>query len=65
MINFLNKVPIIEFMELDMDFLGCKTQYQALWEVGTQISAQEYQEAWKEATKGDFDIRLQGRRVGS
>lgn len=63
MINFLNEAPIIETIELDLDSLNCKTQYNALWEVGTQITAEEYRQAWKRATQGYFEVYLQGRRV--
>lgn len=63
LINFLNPIPSIHFMELDLDFIGCKSQYDSLWEVGTEISDQEYGEAWKRATKSEFEIYLQGKQV--
>lgn len=63
MLNFLNEIPIIETIELDLDLLDCKTQYDALWEVGTQITAEEYQQAWQRATRNHFEVYQQGRRV--
>lgn len=62
-LNFLGEVPIIDFRTLDMEDFGHKTQYYALWEVGTQVSAEEYRQEWKRATAGDFHVYLQGRQV--
>lgn len=63
LVSFLGLGPSIHFMELDLNFLGCKTEYDALWEVGTQILAQEYAEAYERATQGDFEIYSQGKRI--
>lgn len=63
MVSFLAEVPGIHFVELDLGELSSKTQYDALWEVGTVIGAEEYQKAYDQATREDFEIFLQGRRV--
>ncbi len=61
-INFLNPAPIVDFAEYDLLSPGGRIEYEALWEVGQQIDAGEYQAAYQRATVGAFDLYLNGRR---
>lgn len=54
-INFLNDTPMI-FTEHDEASNGL-TGTWCTFEVGEPITKEEYQEAYKRATAGEFDIR--------
>ncbi|GHB87290.1 hypothetical protein [Persicitalea jodogahamensis] len=67
MLNFPNETPIIETVELDLDFLDCKTQYNAPWEVGIQITAEEVPAGLEESNAGRFrsvSARKAGKGTG-
>lgn len=61
-VNFLNEQPIIEFREYDLADPGSKIDYDAFWEVGIRIPASEYDSAYQQATAGQFNIYINGKR---
>lgn len=61
-VNFLNAQPHVEIREYDLSDPGSRIEYEAFWEAGTAISAQEYQAAYQRATADTFHLYINGRR---
>jgi hypothetical protein len=60
-VNFLNVPPSIEIREYDLTNPGSRIDYEAFWEVGVRISAQEYEAAYQRATADAFTLYINGK----
>lgn len=60
-INFLNAQPAVEIREYDLSDPGNRIDYEAFWEVGVRISAQEYAAAYGRATANAFTLYINGQ----
>lgn len=60
-VNFLNARPVVEIREYDLSSPGSRIDYEAFWEVGIRIAADEYQAAYQRATAGAFTLYINGR----
>ena len=63
LLNFLNQTPMIDFAEYDLSRPASRIEFEAFWEVGVPIDAEEYALAYQRATSGTFDLYLNGKAV--
>jgi hypothetical protein len=61
-VNFLNPQPLIELREYDLDDPASRIDFDAFWQVGARIEAEEYQAAYQLATSQSFQLYINGRR---
>ncbi|ADB42982.1 hypothetical protein [Spirosoma linguale] len=60
-VNFFRSQPTVELREYDLSDPGQRIDFDAFWDVGVRISAQEYQAAYQRATADRFTLYINGR----
>ena len=45
MVNFLDAQPLVELREYPLEDSGCLLNFNAFWDIGVRIEAEEYQAA--------------------